>query len=82
MNWHSITGGFSLHYWRDGNNEVDFVLQRRGKVIALEIKTGIKASTGSMGVFKKQFNPHKILLIGNSGLPWQELLQINPVELF
>jgi predicted AAA+ superfamily ATPase len=79
---HSITGGFSLHYWRDGNNEVDFVLQRRGKVIALEIKTGNKASTGGMGVFKKQFNPHKILLIGNSGLPWQELLQINPVELF
>jgi len=79
---HSITGGFSLHYWRDGNNEVDFVLQRKGKLIALEIKTGSKGSTGGMGAFKKQFNPHKILLIGNSGLPWQELLQINPVELF
>ncbi len=79
---HSITGGFSLHYWRDGNNEVDFVLQRKGKLLALEIKTGNKATTTGMGAFKKQFNPHKILLIGNSGLPWQELLQINPVELF
>lgn len=79
---HSITEGFSLHYWRDGNNEVDFVLQRKGKLIALEIKTGSKATTTGMGAFKKQFNPHKILLIGNSGLPWQELLQLNPVELF
>jgi hypothetical protein len=35
-----------------------------------------------MAAFKKKFHPDKILLIGNSGLTWQEFLQINSKELF
>jgi len=79
---HSLTEKFNLHYWRERNDEVDFVIERRGEVIGLEVKTGAAASTAGMEVFKKRFNPKKVLLIGNSGLPWQDFLQINPVELF
>jgi hypothetical protein len=35
-----------------------------------------------MKAFREQFNPDKILLVGNKGLPWQELLKMNPNELF
>jgi hypothetical protein len=34
-----------------------------------------------MTAFQKEFNPARILLIGNSGLPWQEFLQLNPATL-
>ena len=30
---------FEVFYWRDGNNEVDFVLRKDGKVVALEVKS-------------------------------------------
>lgn len=73
---------FNLFYWRQRNEEVDFVLEKRGKVIALEIKTGTETVTSGMKTFKEQFNPDKIFLIGKKGMPWQELLRINPNELF
>jgi len=78
----SLTEGFKVYYWRNGNDEVDFVLERRGKVVALEIKSNNDKETAGMKEFQKQFNPHKILLIGKQGLSWQEFLSINPVNLF
>ncbi|MFC0517655.1 ATP-binding protein [Mucilaginibacter angelicae] len=78
----ALTEGFKVYYWRNGNDEVDFVLERRGKVIALEVKSNNDKETTGMKEFQKQFNPNKILLIGKQGLSWQEFLSINPVELF
>jgi len=79
---HSITGGFTVSYWRERNEEVDFVLKKKGKVIALEVKSGTTQSSSGISAFKKTFNPDKILLVGNSGLPWQDFLKLNPAELF
>jgi len=28
---YSHTEGFSLHYWRERNDEVDFVIEKKGK---------------------------------------------------
>ncbi len=79
---YSLTERFSLHYWRERNDEVDFVIERKGKVIGLEVKSGAVSGTPGMAAFQKKFNPEKVLFIGNSGLPWQEFLQMNPAELF
>ncbi|MFZ1306413.1 MAG: ATP-binding protein [Ferruginibacter sp.] len=79
---HSITEKFNLHYWRARNDEVDFVIEKKGKVIGLEVKSGAAGNTSGMTAFKKRFNPHKVLLIGNAGLPWKDFLGMNPVELF
>ena len=79
---HSLTDGFEVHYWREKNKEVDFVIEKRGKVVALEIKSSTAGNTDGMSVFKDQFKPHKILLIGKSGLPWEDFLKMNPNDLF
>jgi len=78
----SFGGGYKLFYWRDGNNEIDFVLEKRGKVIGIEVKSGNSGNPKGMTAFKKQNEPDKILLVGNNGLPWEEFLKINPVDLF
>jgi uncharacterized protein len=75
--------GFNLYYWRDGNDEVDFVMEHRGKTVAIEVKSGSKhGNLKGMDAFKKQFEPDKLLLVGSTGLAWQEFLTINPIELF
>jgi len=79
---HSLTEKFNLHYWRERNEEVDFVIERKGKVIGLEVKSGAAGSTSGMTAFKNKFNPDKVLLIGNAGLPWQDFLKLNPASLF
>jgi predicted AAA+ superfamily ATPase len=79
---HSLTEKFKLHYWRERNEEVDFVIERKGKVIGLEVKSGATGSTSGMTAFKNKFNPDKVLLVGNAGLPWQDFLKLNPTSLF
>lgn len=79
---YSIPEGFTVSYWREGNEEIDFVLEKKEKVIGLEIKSGNRQSSSKLSSFKKAFDPHKIFLIGNSGIPWQDFLKINPAELF
>lgn len=75
--------GFRLFYWREGNDEVDFVIENRGKTIGIEVKSSAtKGNTVGMENFRKQFQPNKLLLIGQTGLSWQEFLNINPIELF
>lgn len=79
---HSLNGGFDLTYWRHSNDEVDFVLQMGEHVIGIEIKSGPAKQTSGMQAFSKKFQPHKVLLVGDSGLPWQEFLEIEPKKLF
>lgn len=79
---HSISERYNLYYWRDGNYEVDFVLEKGNTVIGLEVKSGMKAENTGMGVFAERFHPEKVLLVGTGGIPYDEFLMINPKELF
>lgn len=79
---YSFVEDFHLYYWRHRNDEIDFVIEKRGKIIGLEVKSGSMKKNDGMKAFKKEFSPNKMLLVGNTGLPWQEFLEINPNELF
>ncbi|HBZ67229.1 MAG TPA: hypothetical protein DEO70_10350 [Bacteroidales bacterium] len=79
---HSIFERYSLYYWRDGNYVIDFVLEKRNKVIGLEVKSGMKAENAGLGIFAERFHPEKVFLVGTGGIPYEEFLKINPKELF
>ena len=79
---HSISERYNLYYWREGNYEVDFILEKGNKVIGLEVKSGMKADNAGMGIFAEKFHPEKVLLVGTGGIPYNEFLKINPKELF
>jgi predicted AAA+ superfamily ATPase len=78
---HAVSGDFALSYWRDGDEEVDFVMEQK-QLIGIEVKSGSVQKTSGMASFKKKFNPDKVLLVGNTGLSWQEFLKMKPSELF
>jgi len=79
---HSIRENFSVFYWRERNEEVDFVLEKQGKVVAIEVKSNYAKKKKGMDTFNRKFGPHRMVLIDNNSLPWHEFLKINPVELF
>lgn len=79
----SLIEGYKVFYWRHRNDEVDFVLEKRGKIIGLEVKSaGLVTSTSGMDAFSKLYKPDKVLMVGSGGLPWQEFLKISPSSLF
>lgn len=79
---HSDAGAYKVYYWRHKNEEVDFIIKKGQKLIAIEVKSGNTKSTNGMQSFKNKYNPHKVLLVGTSGLLWQEFLKFNPQDLF
>jgi predicted AAA+ superfamily ATPase len=79
---HSISQNYSVYYWRERNNEVDFIMERRGKLVAIEVKSNDSQNNKGLEVFKNMFKPDKLYLISNKGLSWQEFLKINPADLF
>ena len=48
-----------LHYWRSsgGKAEVDFLLERGGEVLPLEVKSGVNPRSKSLRSFDAQFSP-------------------------
>lgn len=76
------TGAYSVYYWRHRNDEIDFVLKRNEKLIGIEIKSNSSSKISGAAAFQKYFKPDKILLIGESGIKWQDFLKMNPGELF
>ncbi len=79
---HAVSERYNLYYWREGNNEVDFILEKGDKVIGLEVKSGASADNTGMGIFNERFHPDKMLLVGTGGIPYEDFLKINPKELF
>lgn len=79
---HSITEKFNLHYWRHRNDEVDFVIEKNGKIIGLEVKSEAHSKMSGLGAFAKKFKPFKTFVIGTGGMPWEEFLLINPSQFF
>jgi hypothetical protein len=43
----------SLTYWRDGNQEVDFVYSHRNRIYAIEVKSGRRTRSSGLEVFLK-----------------------------
>lgn len=58
------------------------LLDTVGLLAGLEIKSGHSRALSGIELFQRQFNPKKLLLVGASGIPWQEFLQIDPLDLF
>ena len=70
----------ALQYWRKNQHEVDFVLQRGRRVVAIEVKSGPqRRDIFGMAEFEKQFGPIRSLVVGADGIPLNEFLS-EPAE--
>ena len=64
-----------LYYWRDGPHEVDFVLHRGPRVVAIEVKSGPRrGSPRGLDTFTERFGSHRSLVVGEAGVPLHEFL--------
>ncbi len=55
----------SVKYWRDRNNEVDFVLHRGPNLVGIEVKSGVTPPNSSaISAFKQRFGPRSVMIVG------------------
>lgn len=78
----SVSDRIKVYYWREKNEEVDFILEKDNELIALEVKSGKNTSAKGIATFNKLYHPKKTLMIGGEGLTIEEFLTVSPKDLF
>lgn len=71
----SMRGECALHYWRERNHEVDFIVQAGRRLTAIEVKSG-RAPQAHAGTaaFAQAFKPQRSLLVGGDGIALEDFL--------
>ena len=79
----SIEQGFKVSYWRERGHEVDFIISRGEKVMAIEVKSSrSKGALPGMERFATAVRHSKKILVGGEGIPLEEFFRSKPVRLF
>ena len=79
----SAEKSFHVYYWRHKDREVDFLLERGDRLVAIEVKSGHKMKQmPGLELCARKFNNVKMLLVGQTGIPVVEFLQVDPNDLF
>jgi len=75
--------GMQITYWREGNKEVDFVVNIRDRLLAIEVKSGrrTRALSGLLA-FQRQFPKAQTMVVGTGGIPTEEFLSRSAADWF
>ena len=73
---------FEVFYWRERDDEVDFVLRKKGSVVAIEVKSNAEKKTAGLEKFKQLFQPKKAFIVGDGGISIEDFLSMDIRKLF
>lgn len=73
---------FEVFYWREKNNEVDFILRKKGVLVAIEVKSNSEKHTTGLDKFNEMFKPHKSFIVGDGGISIEDFLMMDIPKLF
>ena len=74
--------GYKLFYWRESSNEVDFILERRGETIAIEVKSGRRTTNKGLPLFREQYLPRHAIVVGSGGIAIEDFLKMDLIKLW
>lgn len=73
---------YKVYYWRDKNDEVDFIVERRHKVWAIEVKSGKRSMNKGLGLFREAFQPYRAFVVGTGGISVEDFLSADLDKFF
>ena len=65
---------YKLYYWRERDDEVDFIIADGNHTIAIEVKSGIRSDNTGLSLFVSKFHPTHSFIVGTDGMPLEEFL--------
>ena len=71
-----------VFYWRERDDEVDFVLRKKGVLVAIEVKSNAEKRTKGLEDFSEKFNPRHAFIVGDGGVSVKDFLSLNLNSLF
>ena len=71
-----------VYYWRDRNDEVDFIVEYQGDIVAIEVKSGRRGMNSGLPEFERRYHPYRSFVVGTDGVPLTTFLQMDLTTLF
>jgi len=72
---------YKVYYWREKNNEVDFIIERNHKIWAIEVKSGKRGMNKGLGLFREAFHPYRAFVVGTDGISVEDFLSAD-IDMF
>ena len=73
---------FEVYYWREGNDEVDFILKKNQKFVAIEVKSNNETNTSGLERFCTMYKPTASFVVGENGIKPETFLGMDLRILF
>ena len=75
--------GFEVSWWREANREVDFVMRKGRRLVAIEVKSGRRRdSLPGLDSFARRHPAVRRLLVGADGIDLEDFLLADPPSWF
>jgi hypothetical protein len=71
---------YQVFYWRERDEEVDFIVATDDGCVAFEVKSGRRKLNSGMKEFVKAFKPLHSYIIGTGGISFEDFLQTNVTD--
>ena len=73
---------FDVFYWRERNDEVDFILRKKNSLVAIEVKGNAEKRTEGLDKFREIFKPTSSFIVGDGGIKVEEFMSMDLMKLF
>lgn len=73
---------FDVFYWRERNDEVDFVLRKKNSLVAIEVKSNAEKRTDGLDKFNQIFKPTSSFIIGDGGISAEDFFSMDLRKIF
>lgn len=73
---------YQVYYWRERNEEVDYIVVADNECIALEVKSGRRHMNSGLSTFATSFHPKHSYIVGTGGIPLEDFFSMSIDDLF
>ena len=73
---------FDVFYWRERNDEVDFILRKKNSLVAIEVKGNAEKRTEGLDKFRELFKSTSSFIVGDGGIKSEEFMSTDLMKLF
>ena len=68
---------YQLYYWRESDEEVDFVIVRGESLVAIEVKSGRRQNNKGLSTFRNMYHPQYSMVVGGESMPLEQFFTGN-----
>lgn len=78
----AFIGDYDVFYWREKDKEVDYILKKKSRIVAIEVKSNNETYNAGLEEIRKMYHPYATMVVGEGGMKVEDFLSINPAKLF